>query len=542
MRRLVPLLLAACGASSSSPPDAAHPDAAPLDASGAALDAAPFDAGSAPDAASLDAALDAAPLDAGCCKDDGVSCTREVCDGDDACAHVADDLLCASDGCQIGRCDPAAGCVGEPVDDGIPCGESAFGGPPPRCYSGLCVPGRVVAMQLLDLSIRSPVPGLALNVFDCLLRLSDVDGDGIDDIAACERTTSPDLDDIASNRGALQAYSTATGELLWSKSGSNEDAYFAVAIVSRPRVVGDLDGDGRVDLVASEREEPGVASLVAIDGTDGSEVWRVSKATSGLILDEAAGDRDGDGTPDVFAMYTIESPDSIELFLEILSGSDGAVIQSRSWSNELTGRLSSAIDDMDRDGLDDLIMRSSAVVIVDGQPLAEDEWTASVISSVSLDVIGTVEPPGDGYFCARVGDLNGDSTDELAFLESQPDWDNPVAVDLWAIDPTTGETAWSRNAEDQSCPTATYDLDGDGVRDLIHRSELGALSGSDGTVLLQEQFPADWAVWSRAVLQVGDLNGDGAEDWACGAGASWLDGNQLDHVLGIWFFASVVEY
>lgn len=506
MKRLLPLLLAACGASSSPRPDAGPPDAASPDAG--------------------------VPPDAGCdCDDDGIACTREVCDDGGACAHVSDDSLCAPQPCQVARCDPGArGCISEPVEDGTACGEGAFGGPPPRCYSGACVPGRVVDMQMMDLSIRSPVPAGYMNIFDCLLRLSDVDGDGLDDIAACERATS--AEDPHTYRGALQAYSTATGELLWSKTGSNEDAWFAMAIVSRPKVVGDLDGDARVDVVAAEWEEPGVASLTAIDGSDGSELWRFSQPTTQLIAAESAGDRDGDGVADVLAWYYLQSAGSAEKLLEIRSGADGSVIQSRSLPSELHGWLQ-VIDDLDGDGADDLLITRQA----------GEERIYSLVSSASLDVIGTVEPPGVGGFCWRVGDLNGDGTDENTFEEYQPDWENPVPTSLWAFDLTTGETLWSRAEKYQSCPTATYDLDGDGARDLIYRSrQLGALSGSDGTALLEELFPADWRVWPRAMLQVGDLNGDGAEDWACGGGAAWMDGEWETSALGVWFFASVVEY
>ncbi|MCC6524708.1 MAG: PQQ-like beta-propeller repeat protein, partial [Polyangiaceae bacterium] len=115
--------------------------------------------------------------------------------------------------------------------------------------------------------------------------LADLDGDGHADVV------------VGDEQGELVALDGATGRRLWlAKTSVN--AYGATGFIGAA-ALGDLDGDGRPDVVAGGRD--GV--LAAYRGRDGKVLWQVPHG-SGIHASPSIADFDGNGTLEVLAAWS----------------------------------------------------------------------------------------------------------------------------------------------------------------------------------------------------------------------------------------------
>lgn len=130
-----------------------------------------------------------------------------------------------------------------------------------------------------------------------LARAGDLDGDGRGDLLIGAPAA-------AGARGAVRAYSAATGELLWEVEGEQELSDFGAALLG----LGDLDGDGTPDFAAgapghdSPLADAGRVTLHA--GAGGHILHRFDGVQQGGHLGASLcglGDLDGDGRGDVVA-------------------------------------------------------------------------------------------------------------------------------------------------------------------------------------------------------------------------------------------------
>lgn len=145
-------------------------------------------------------------------------------------------------------------------------------------------------------TIARPSDEKELNAFgSSLLLVPDADGDGVRDLAI----GSPgDLDWDPGNpqRGNVGLYSSVTGRRLARFEGEHEGECLGWALAD----AGDLDGDGRPDLLVSASSR----RVVALSGGEWKRLFEVESRHGRSILDGYAtsiaslGDVDGDGTPD----------------------------------------------------------------------------------------------------------------------------------------------------------------------------------------------------------------------------------------------------
>jgi hypothetical protein len=123
---------------------------------------------------------------------------------------------------------------------------------------------------------------------------ADVDGDGTSDVVAGAPYST-----ITPANGVVRMHSGATGAVLWSAVGAGVYDGFGSAVA----FVGDVDGDGRSDVLAGARQPftgaTGYARLLS--GASGALIHHIS----GTAVDRrfgsvlcAAGDVDYDGVPD----------------------------------------------------------------------------------------------------------------------------------------------------------------------------------------------------------------------------------------------------
>ncbi len=173
-----------------------------------------------------------------------------------------------------------------------------------------------------------------------IARVPDADGDGIDDVAVGAPYFASSL-----QPGFVRLHSGASGALLWTASGSANMDQFGGAIAG----LGDLDGDGRGEVVVGARQLPtGTSGYVRVlSGADGSSLRNYTGSANGAHYGTAvanAGDVDYDGFDDVW----IGVPDASNVFarggrVECISGSNGDLLASFDGAAP-NARLGTALD------------------------------------------------------------------------------------------------------------------------------------------------------------------------------------------------------
>jgi hypothetical protein len=244
----------------------------------------------------------------------------------------------------------------------------------------------------------------------------------------------------------------------------------------------------------------------------------------------AVGDVDGDGVVDVALGAPSEpggasSPGSVR----VVSGDDGSLIHEIRWvaaGEGLFGQALAGVGDADGDGVDDLVagfptagpsVEESRVVLISGQ------------SGQILIMLGTVgSDPWDafGWSLARLGDLDGDGRQEYAVGAPSLSDEGPgrVYVLRSSADPSTDFVLYELEGlapGDRfgiSVASAGF-VDADAVPDLIVGSGEGGYArvyaGATGELLLHLASGA--AGFGRTVAAAGDVNGDGLGDVAVGS-------------------------
>ena len=345
---------------------------------------------------------------------------------------------------------------------------------------------------------------------DSVLGLGDVTGDGTPDYAigafSADAVLGPDVE-----LGRLRVYSGANGTVLWTATG--------------PHPGSELGED------LALLHEAGAAYLVAT--TD--DTLRVYQASTGLLVDE----------PDPYAGAEPPLFPAAAIRVDTLGDLDG------DGSEELVVGVPSATLVEDFDGM---------VRIDAGIPLS------------AFGLLGARSGQASGAAVAWIGDVNGDGYGDCAVGAPHEDAAGYDAGAVRVLSGRDGSELWSRHGVTGSQLGASLaaldDLDGDGVRDLavgepwvftgslfgsgLRRSgAVKVLSGADGSQLHEAEGETAGERFGATVAAVGDVNQDGATDYAVGApglrlpfllfGTVWTgrvsirsgaDGAQLTHWIG----------
>lgn len=303
---------------------------------------------------------------------------------------------------------------------------------------------------------------------------------------------------------------------------------------------GDLDGDGALDIVVGNAE--GESYIYFNDGRGNfpKSAWRVWGDTDDEILALAVGDLDGDGRLDIAA---IRAGDAGVVYLNAGAGDFAAALPFGAAVDALT---SVALGDVDGDGAFDLVCGAATGVFVylndgDGGFAAAPDlaFTDGAVSSVALaDLDGDgwldiVAGSPDGanliYFNAQDGDFEApegfgpgdDATSSLAIA----DFDGDEVLDILvgnlnepsAIYFNDGAGAFTISVTlvtSQTTGVAAADMDGDGDIDILianyQEPNLVYFNDGEGDFPITRTFgPGSDSV---AGVAVGDFDGDGALD------------------------------
>jgi hypothetical protein len=286
-----------------------------------------------------------------------------------------------------------------------------------------------------------------------------------------------------------------------------EGSTFAVGPSPMTIATGDIDGDGKPDLVVGRR-----ASIAA--RSDYLTIWRGNgdgTFAPGPLVDMASaveniavGDLDGDGRDDIVAGGGgFSGAKEARIFLASAAGTFTA---SKDYSAELESLFGSAyaklvLADADGDGHRDLVVvtnQGAGVYFGSGNGTLGSPWAAGKISSSGDMVVGDINADGKldilirnnnaGQWLALTGGYGG----------SARTWSAPTVL---AFDGFAARLA---------------DVTGDGALDLVGTSNASPprlvvrVGRGDGTFVPAESFP--FANDSGFSLAVADLNGDGRAD------------------------------
>ncbi len=319
--------------------------------------------------------------------------------------------------------------------------------------------------------------------------------------------------------GVLRVLDGATGAPVWTASGT------AARINGRASIAaGDLDGDGRAEIVALR--VPSSGRLVAFDD-DGSVLWESTRdGVTPYTLSFANGapaiaDLDGDGSPEVIAGAVV-----LDATGRLLWDADGRGTEGT--NSGYTGGVP-AVADIDLDGQPEIVTgrrayEADGTVLwftsgaPDGYPAiaqfdADPQPEVVLVASGNVYLLdgmtgaiewGPVALPGGGRGGPpTVADFDGDGMPEIGVAG---------AGSYSVYDPTgTMDVAWSMTTQDVSSNatgSSVFDFEGDGAAEVVYGDEcfMRVYRGSDGMVLLQ--IPSTSATIHEYPV-VADVDGDG---------------------------------
>tara|TARA_B100002003_G_scaffold178728_1_gene166656 strand:- start:184 stop:1689 length:1506 start_codon:yes stop_codon:yes gene_type:complete len=289
-------------------------------------------------------------------------------------------------------------------------------------------------------------------------------------------------------------------------------------------LLGDVDGDGDLDaLTSSDDEEPNKIWL-----NDGSGIFHDSGESLGIPKDryfaseDPLGDLDGDGDLDVLVKARYD-PNAVSNRIEIwLNDGSGTFYDSGESFGDLEYSNSSVLGDLDGDGDLDAWVSSIQIVKVAGYNAYRHERT---LQSVWLnDGSGTFTDSGQTFGESNtndvaLGDLDGDG-DLDVFLSHYEGPPNQVWINDGSGSFTDGgqSLGYSGTLMSPIANVALGDFDGDGDLDALVEDTITMERGpirkvwiNDGSGSFTDSGQSITDIDS-GMLMVGDLDGDGDLD------------------------------
>ncbi len=344
----------------------------------------------------------------------------------------------------------------------------------------------------------APKQDLVLDTRSYAVAIGDLDRDG-----------KPDLAVTRPGRVSVFLNTSSAGSITAGSFAAKKD--FATGSNPESLAIGDLDGDGKLDLAVANAGTDNVSVLRNIGSTGNIDFApRLDFAVGDLPYSIAIGDLDGDGKPDL-AIANVAS-DNASVLRNIGSPGNISFAAKRDFA---TGAIpySIAMGDLDGDGKLDLTVANTG------------SNNASVFRNISSS--GNISfaakqdfPIGFRPYSIVIGDLDGDGKPDLAATNTG------MTVSVVHNTSTSGSISFAATQEFAtgyfSYSVALGDLDGDGKVDLAVVNQ----SSNNVSVLRNTSSTGSITASSFAAKQdfvtgdepnsvaIGDLDGDGKPDLA----------------------------
>ena len=327
--------------------------------------------------------------------------------------------------------------------------------------------------------------------------------------------------------------------------------------------IGDLDGDGKPDLVVvnSTSQTISVYRNTAVSGTigAGSFALKVDFATGVNPRSVAIGDLDGDGKPDLAVANTGSA--TISVYRNTASsGSIGA--GSFATKVDLPSGfepLSIAISDLDGDGKPDLAISVYRRSLNNSQGYVAVHHNTSTTGSLDASSFAPYVDFSTGGLYAisiAIADLDGDSKPDLAVANRLSDNISVLRNTATSGSITSGSftSAVSFGTGSEPYSVAIGDLDGDGRQDIAVANFASnavsvlrntSTSGSIGPGSFDSRYDFETGLEGYSIA-IGDLNGDGKPDLAeangYSSGVSILRNTATPGIIDAYSFAPKVDF
>ena len=332
------------------------------------------------------------------------------------------------------------------------------------------------------------------------LVMADFDGDGKPDLATANNySTAGSLASVSVLRN------TSSGGAI--SFATHQDIFTGVQTFAL--AAGDLDGDGKPDMISCSIVDKTI-SVFRNTSTTGviSFAAKTDYAVGENPYDIAIGDLDGDGRPDIVVTNYLSNSISIFRNTSTVGNISFATKVDISTGSDL-GPWGIAVQDLDGDGKPDLAVTNNLSNTVS---IFRNKSTGTNISfAPSIHYYGGVAPMG-----IAIGDMDGDGKPDLVWAK---DGDNtavgvelnqssPGALSFVATPAHTYNITYAYNV-------AISDINGDGNPDLLLSSygKISVLQNASTVGNISLSPIADFQGNSPYALAAGDINGDGYADF-----------------------------
>jgi len=359
-----------------------------------------------------------------------------------------------------------------------------------------------------------------------------------------DTTTLLDLDEIAignlrkTDEGMLWVFD----DKLHNIKDMYTTTYDAENLGGADMVAGDLDGDGRDELVISSEsdflENKTLVSKTQVHFFDDETTNFQLVKTSVFWITSCAmtvGDLDGDGLDEVAMVGVHQGNVSMGgvVFDDLLAPEPvhhvwDPINEGWEGSNKKTRHHNIVAGDFDGDGRDEV----ATIGFYKGDTLISWIWAWNDNSdgtpalNYGMDLIHTLPEMHytKGQPSLASGDIDGDARDELIVTTHDADWN----LHYWIYDDQTTNFETLKDVRDdiriRSTESATGDVDGDGIDEIfLVGHEVAHMVGRilddanhNYTVLkvLDRIFEDKWFYWFNARVETGDVDGDGYDEYA----------------------------